>query len=248
MLHKTNLFLRNNASTILTCIGAAGVVVTTVMAVKATPKAQQLLEQAKKEKGEPLTKVEKVITVTPVYIPTVLVGASTIACVLSSNMLNKRKQAALTSAYALLDNSYKAYRGKVIELYGEEGDGRIKEEVAKDNYDDTKPTGDNLLFYDDFSGRYFESTLFKVQQAEYYLNRDLAMRGYVSANEYYDYLGLEPIEGGEELGWSIEMCMDMYWQNWIDFNHRKVTMDDGLECIMITFWQEPIVDFEDYLG
>ena len=52
MLDRSKLYLKNNASTILTCVGAVGVVATTVSAVKATPKAMRLLDNAKKEKGE----------------------------------------------------------------------------------------------------------------------------------------------------------------------------------------------------
>ena len=119
LLRNSRLVLKKNGATILTCVGGVGVIATTVMAVKATPKALLLLEEAKKEKGEELTKVEVVKTAAPAYIPTAVMGVSTIACIFSANMLNKRHQAALTSAYALLNQSYKEYRGKVVDLYGE---------------------------------------------------------------------------------------------------------------------------------
>lgn len=83
---------------------------TAVMAVKATPKALRLIEEAEKEKGKKLTKTETVKVAWTPYIPTVLVGASTIACIFGANVLNKRRQAALMSAYALLDSSYKEYK------------------------------------------------------------------------------------------------------------------------------------------
>ena len=169
------LWVKRNASTILSCVGVIGVIATAVMAVKATPKAVELLDEAKEEKGEELTKTEVVKVAAPVYIPAVIVGVSTVVCVLSANALNKRQQAAITSAYALLDSSYKNYRTKVVELYGEDAENVIREEIAKDEYENTDITVSegNQLFYDAFSGRYFESTLFKVQQAEYYINRDL---------------------------------------------------------------------------
>lgn len=53
-------FWHRNASTVLTCLGGVGVVVTSVMAVKATPKALEKLENAEQEKGEQLSKWEKV--------------------------------------------------------------------------------------------------------------------------------------------------------------------------------------------
>ena len=60
-------------------------------------------------------------------------------------------------------------------------------------------------------------------------------------------LGLEPLEQGFDFGWTIDANMDMYWQTWVDFKHEKTVMDDGLECIIISFMQEPVPDFDDYL-
>lgn len=63
------LFVKRNASTILTGLGSIGVLATTITAVKATPKALRLIEEAEKEKGEELTKWEKVKTAVSSYIP-----------------------------------------------------------------------------------------------------------------------------------------------------------------------------------
>lgn len=243
---RSPLWLKRNASTILTCMGAIGVVVTAIAAAKATPKAAKLLEEAKEEKQEELTKLEVVKTAGPAYIPAVVIGSATITCIFSSNVLNKRAQAAITSGYALLQNSYNEYKNKVEELYGE--DNKVVEEIAKDRYEkeDIVVKEDEQLFYDNFSGRYFTSTLFKVQQAEYYLNRDLAMRDYAYLNEFYEYLDIDEIDSGWKLGWSVGSCLAAYWQPWIDFSHSKVVMDDGLECIIISMFQEPFADFEDY--
>ena len=41
----------HHTSTVLTCLGGIGVVATSIMAIKATPKALELIEEAKKEKG-----------------------------------------------------------------------------------------------------------------------------------------------------------------------------------------------------
>lgn len=249
LLGKTSLFCKRNGSTILTCVGAVGVVVTSILAVKATPKAMERLEKAEEEKGGELTKMEVVKVAGPAYIPAVVTGASTIACIFGANTLNKRQQAALMSAYALLDNSYKDYKNKVKELHGEEADQEIVEEIAKDKYEEEKIVDDEdgkKLFFDTFSGRYFRSTIEKVQQAEYELNRDLSMRDYATVNEFYDYLDLPPIAGGDDLGWSTGMNFDYYWQSWIDFGHHKVLMEDGIECIIITMFAEPTLGWDDY--
>lgn len=248
LLLSTKTFWNRNGSTILTCIGGAGVIATTVMAVKATPKAVTLLEEAKKEKGEDLTKLEVVKVAGPVYIPSVITGVTTLACIFGANSLNKRQQAALMSAYALLDKSFKDYKNKVRDLYGNEAETKVIEEIAKDKYvaEEDSEDDDKELFFDEFSGRYFRSTMYDVQRAEYALNRDLVMRGYAYLNEFYEHLGLEPIDSGYNLGWSPGACLDYYWQEWLDFSHEKVTMDDGLECHIIRMWEEPIMDFENY--
>lgn len=245
---NSRLFIKRNASTILTCLGGAGVIGTVVLAIKATPKAMELLRDAKEEKGEDLTVTEVIVTSAPVYIPTVVVGASTIACIFSANALNKRQQAALTSAYALLNSTYKDYRNKAIELYGEEADVDIRNEVAKDHYeeDDIIDGGGTELFYDEFSKRYFKSTIYKVQHAEYQINRDLVMMECARLNDFYDYLGIPGIEGGDEIGWARDLNFQTYWQTWVDFTHPKLPMANGVECRKLVIFNEPIVGFEDY--
>ena len=241
-------FVKRNSSTILTCAGGAGVIATSIMAVKATPKALYLLEVAREEKGEDLTKFESVQVAGPVYIPAILTGAATIACIFGANALNKRQQAALMSAYALLDNSYKEYKKKVIDLYGEQVDEKIRGEISKVRYDRTGITvqDDRQLFYDEFSGRYFESTTANVIKAEYKLNKKITMWGRAYLNEFYEFLGIPTTDYGDYLGWSASSMYDMYWNQCLDFRHQKVVMDDGLECTIIMFVQEPTPDFADY--
>lgn len=249
LLNKSQLFLKRNSATILTCVGAAGAIATTVTAVKATPKALMLLDKAKEEKGEELTKLEKVKIAGPVYIPSAVLGVSTLACIFGANVLNKRGQASLMSAYALADGAYKDYRKKVDEIYGEEAGSQVRAGIAKDKYEDNPvPVEDGkLLYYDYYSERYFEATPYEVQRAEYEVNRALMLDDCVYLNEWYTNLGIEPIDHGYDFGWSTCANMDAYWQTWIDFHHEKVIMDDGLECIIISFAQEPFPDFEEWL-
>lgn len=246
LLNKSQMFLKRNSSTILTCVGAAGVIATTVTAVKATPKALALLEQAKEEKGEDLTKFETVKIAGPAYIPSIVLGVSTLACIFGANVLNQRAQASLMSAYALVDSGYKDYKKKVDELYGEEAGAQVRAAIAKDKYEEipVPPVEDNKrLYYDFYSDRYFEASPFEVQKAEYEINRMLMMDYGVYLNEWYSQLGLEPVDHGYDFGWNIDYNMETYWQTWVDFHHEKVVMDDGLECIIISFVQEPYPDF-----
>lgn len=249
LLRKSQRFLKRNSSTILTFAGAAGVIATTVTAVKATPKALALLDEAKAEKGEELTKFEIVKIAGPAYIPAAVIGTTTLACIFGANILNHRGQASLMSAYALVDRSYKDYKKKVDELYGQEASGQVRAAIAKDKYEEqpirTVEEG-NRLYFDYYSGKYFEASPAFVQRAEYELNRKLVMDDCAYLNEWYYLLDLEPLEHGLDFGWSTCANSDMYWQTWIDFHHEKVIMDDGLECIIISFMQEPYAGFEDY--
>ena len=248
LLRSSRMFVKRNASTILTCVGGVGVVTTSVMAVKATPKAMRLIEEAKKEKGEDLTTLETFKVAGPVYIPSVLMGVSTLACIFGANALNKRQQAALVSAYTMLDSSYKEYKNKVNELYGEDADENVKLALMKDKYCDIENTdeGDDVLFYDDYAGRYFTSTMEKVIRAQYAINRKISVWGGADLNEFYDELGIPTVDYGNHVGWSSGGLMEMAWSDWLDFEHTKVELDDGLECYIITMSVEPMFDYEYY--
>lgn len=249
LLRKSRFFLSRNASTILTCVGAAGVIGTSVLAVKATPKALALLDKAKEEKGEDLTKLEMVQVAGPAYIPALLTGVSTLACIFGANALNKRQQAALMSAYALIDSSYKEYKAKVEEMYGEEIGVQVRSEIAKDHIEEAEiPEEDDgkELFYDYFSGRYFRASIETVQRAEYNLNRSLFTRDYAYLNEFYEDLDLEPLETGWAYGWTKAINLERHWQEWVDFVHEKTVTDDGLEVYILKMHGEPTLYFENY--
>lgn len=233
-------FLKRNSSTILTCFGAVGVAATAIVAVRATPKAIRLLEETREEKGEDLTKMEVVKTAAPAYIPAAIIGISTIACIFGANALNRRQQASLASAYALLDSSYKEYRKKVAELYGDEADEKVREEIVKDRLADAEPNiaQEKLIFYDWFSLRPFESTIEDVVNAELYFNMYLARNGAACLNDLYGMLGLPDLDSGYQLGWTRGTDA-------VEFEHQRISLDDGgLEGYIIVMKNEPV---EDYL-
>ena len=248
LIRSSKRFLRKNGSTILTCAGGVGVIATTVMAVKATPKAMQLIKAAEEEKSEKLTWMETIKIAGPTYAPSALLGIATIASIFGANALNKRSQAALMSAYALVDQTFRDYKTHVEEEYGEEANAHIREKIAKDRYVEQKAElgGETKLFYDFYSGRYFNSTMEKVLAAEFALNRQIVLGECAYLNDFYQELGLPLTDIGDEVGWSRGHMCDMYCQEWVDFNHQDVIQDDGLECCIITFMQDPTVDFADY--
>lgn len=247
-LYLTKRYLKQNAPTILSGLGVVGVATTTIMGIKATPKAIDILEHVEEVKGEKLTKFESVRYVLPVYFPTILMGTATAACILGANTLNKQQQAVLTSAYGYLDATFKEYRGKVNELYGEDADKKVRDEIAKDRYE-TRPIpegAETRLFYDQIGQRYFEATLNDIQNAMYHANRLYNLRGIFSLNELYDCLNLPRLESGEVLGWSAVKDWEVLGSSWIDIRWESMIMSDGVECLVLDYSVEPSNGFQDY--
>ncbi len=245
-MSKFSMKLGQASPTILTCLGAAGVIGTAVSAVRATPKALRLIKAKKDDlKTDELTTAELIRTTGQCYIPSVLIGIGTITCIIGIGALEKHNRAALSSAYALLNESYKEYRKAAKQVYGEDADNKIHAEMAKDamvascdwGYQvynmDMDPESEYLLFYDLTSKRYFNTTMAAVLNAQYHVNRNLAIRGYCSLNEYLSFLGIDGVEYGDEMGWDIEFMADDTDAYWLDFDNQKTTLEDGLECILI---------------
>lgn len=245
-------FFKRNNSTILTCLSVAGLVTTIITAIKATSKALEKIDEAERETDKKMTRVEKFKMVAPSYIPTLLIGAGTVACIFGANITNKRHHAALLSAYTLVDSSFKEYKDKLKDLYGTETHNKIINSIAVEKVDrdwitsggymgtyctlsDEEACGDPVLFYEEFSNRYFESTIEQVISAEYHMNRNYALRGYSYLNELYEFLGIETTDYGSVMGWAPTDDGEY----WIEFNHRKVVMDDGLECFILEMPFEP---------
>lgn len=262
LIKQTGKALKKASPKILSCLGALGVVATAVLAVKATPKALERIEDAKEAKGPEnggkLTRLEMIIACWQCYIPAAATGIATVGCIIGANVLNRRQQASLASAYALVSRSYDDYKQKVKEMAGEDVHQKIMESIAAErvskdhtiiaqgymgnsslDFDDTAE--DEHLFYDAFSGRYFTSTVSKVLQAEYHLNRNFALSGGgIALNHFYNLLGIDDIPEGDTIGWFVND--EMYW---IDFDHSKVTLEDGLECYIIDMVYTPGTE-EDY--
>lgn len=243
-------FIFKNKSTLLAMCGTLGVIATAVSAVKATPKAIEIIGRLEYENKERLSKREIVVKTVPVYITSILIGISTIACIIGTDIINKNQQKCITSAYFLVENAYKDYKNKVREIYGEEAHQKILQEIAVEKSKDVNITAsswientsldfknadeEEKLFYDYFSKRYFKSTLSKVLQAEYHLNRNFILGGSICVNEFYNFLGLEELPCGENMGWGFSYGID-----WIDFNHKYSKLEDGMECYIIDMPFEP---------
>ena len=252
MNNRIKMNLNKAAPTVLSVIASASVIGITVLTALKTKEAVLKVNEIEKKRGEKLTKKEVVKTVAPVYIPVVALDVATITCILGANSLNRQQQASLISAYALTERAYSRYKEKVVETYGEDAHKKIMDELAVTEAKKTYISGQNFtticsldfddeneekhLFYDKFSMRYFTTTFSQVLQAEYHLNRNFVVGwGENYVNEFYEFLGLEPIKELGSYGWFV---MDEFY--WVDFNHVKTVMDDGLEVWIIEMSTDPM--------
>lgn len=242
VLKEITQFTKRNANTILTIASGIGLVGSMVLVAKETPLAIDRLRQAEMDKDDELTTLETTIVAASAYIPAIVVGASTLVCIVSCGVLNAKRQNQLVALCTLANNSYREYREKLIELKGEELDREIIAEVtrSRSNYqlanDDESDA--KVIWYDPISKQYFSRFEREIIDAEYQLNRIFALRGYASVNDLYEALGLRLTTKGAILGWTIED--GVYW---IDFEHTKQEMQDGSTCYSINTIFEPSESF-----
>lgn len=239
-MDKIQSLLKRHSTLIMTTVASAGVVVTTVLAIKATPKAVKLLNKAEICKGEKLTTFEKIKYGWKPYIYCGVSCLSTIACIASIEYLNHKKQISLVSAYTVMQNAFEQYRGNIKTLYGEDVDSLARQEIVKARYntvgDKKAPENEEVLFFDYQGMRFFTSTFDNVMQAEHALLESLHYKGYACLNEYYDYLGIPPLDYGYQLGWEdYESCDPMNVKE-LEFNYEQtsVGIDGDLPCWIIT--------------
>jgi hypothetical protein len=244
-MYNIQRLLKKHSTLILTIIASGGVITTTVLAVKATPKALRLLEEAKEEKGEELTNLEKIKYGWYPYIGCIISGLSTITCIICINYISKKNQASLISAYSLLENSYNEYRNHIKNLYSDDADFLARQEIVRAKYDPHYEVGDKQLFFDYQSMRFFESTMDNVVMAEHQALEVLQARGYLRLNEYYDMLGIPRTDYGYTIGWAdIESC-DPYDVKELTFNYEKIYVGDNkdIECWVISYNVPPTFDY-----
>lgn len=241
--------IKKHSPEILTGIGIAGMITTTVMAVRATPKALILIEERKEEIGaEKLEAMDMVKTAWACYIPAAITGTLSVACLIGASSVNARRNAALATAYTLSESALKDYQGKVIEMFGEKKNEAVKDAVAKDKIEKNPVVTreviitekGNTLCYDAISGRYFKSDIEKIKKAECELNRQMLDDMYVSLNDFYYEIGLDSVKLGDELGWNVD-------SGYIDLSFSSQLASDGIPCLVIDYSVAPRYDYRNLL-
>ena len=248
-MNKIKSFCNENGMNILTGLGVVGVATTAVLAAKATPKALELLQEKDEYKqevyGEPLTRFEKVLAMAPAYIPAVLTGLATVSCIVGMNRVSYTKQASLISAYTYLNSSYEEYRRKVKEVFGEEGEAKVRAELGREIelYEKYGSLHEPRLFYDEISNRYFEMSMYEMKEAEYNMNRMFNFLGALKLNEVYEFFNLDPTEYGESVGWAALRDWEVIGYSWIEATFDEITTHDGLQAFAIRFNMQPTKDY-----
>lgn len=236
--------MKKHSPEILTGIGIAGMITTTIMAVRATPKALVLIEDKKDELGtDELTKMETVKAAWPCYIPSAIVGTASVLCLVGASSTNLRRNAALATAYTLSETTLKEYQEKVVETIGEKKEQGIREQVAKEKMIKNPvreviltERGGNTICYDAISGRYFKSDRDTITRIVNDLNRQMRDEMYVSLNDFYYELGLDSTQIGDDLGWHID-------KGYIEIDFSSHLDANGTPCLVMDYRVAPVYDY-----
>ena len=261
LFKMVKLKAKKHSPEILTGLGIAGMITTTVLAVKATPKALQLIEEAEKEKAHVyneqhpdkdiqaaslrLSTPEIVKATWKQYIPAVALGGASVACLIGANSVHTRRHAALYSAYKLTETAYTEYKDKVEEVVSDKKVTEIKKKLAEDKvkkvHEETKDTpsvvvaGDgDIWFIDAMSNQRFLSTKNKLDAAANKLNKDMRTDMYISLSQFYDEVGggLKHTGNSDTIGWRIDA-------DYIDVVTSETIEMDGRIYVVMDFRVRP---------
>lgn len=264
-LHRVGFKFKKHSPEILVGAGIVGVVGSAVMACKATTKLDEVLAEPKEKiekihelmenpdmvpEGKEYTEedgkkdltimyTQTAVKVAKLYAPAVILGTVSIAAILSGHHILRKRNLALTAAYATIDKGFKEYRGRVIERFGEELDKELKYNIkAKEieetvvnedgsettvkktvNVADPNVTSDYARFFDNGCTGWTkdpEYNLMFLKDQQRYANDLLKSRGHLFLNEVYDMLGLPRSTAGAIVGWVYDEKHPV-GDNFVDF-------------------------------
>jgi hypothetical protein len=161
------------------------------------------------------------------YGPAVIIGGLSITAILAGHNITRKRNIALAAAYTAVDKSFKEYRGRVVERFGEALDKELKygikskevdevvtnedgtESVVKKTVnvvDATNPmnVSEYARFFDDGCAGWTkdpEYNLMFLRDQQRYANDLLKSKGHLFLNEVYDLLGIPRTKAGQIVGW-----------------------------------------------
>lgn len=261
-LNRTGLKIKKHSPEILLATGTVGVVASTVMACKATLKVEEIVDEAKdkldtihqvsadpemaekysEEDGKKdlaIVYTQTAVKFIKLYGPSVAIGVTSLACMIGSNRILNKRNAALAAAYAAVDKSFKEYRGRVIERFGKQMDRELRYNIKAQEIEETtvdangketitKKTVDVMdpnsysqyaIVFDDSNEGWDpdpeRSKYFLIQQQNW-ANERLKSRGHLFLNEVYDMLGAKRTKAGAQVGWVYDE-KNCEGDNFVDF-------------------------------
>ena len=238
---------------ILTGIGVAGMITTVVLAVKATPKALELIEDRKEElDADKLTIVDTVKAAWKPYVPAAVTGVLSTVCIIGGNAVGTRRTAALAAAYKISETALHEYKDAIVETVGEEKAKEVKEKVIQNKLDKNPVVEKQIivtnkgtfLCYDSLSGRYFQSDIETIRKAQNDINDYLFSEDYASLNMFYDFLGLEHTRLGAELGWKIDSgTLQIEFDSTLA-SDKSQGIAPGTPCLVLDYNVAPKYEFD----
>lgn len=237
---------------ILTGIGIAGMITTTVLAVKATPKALQKIEEKKEDlEVDELTPVETVKAAWKPYIPAAVLCVTSTACLIGASRVSLKRNAALATAYQLSTTALNEYKDKVVETFGEKKEKTVREKIAQDKIDKhpiskseviVAGTGD-VMFMEPVTMRPFKSDIETVRKVVNDINYRLTSgyEEYITLSEFFDEIGLPRTGISDELGWNIGR------DGQLEIDMIAAKDDNGRPCLMLEYTVFPRRDYKGYM-
>ena len=220
LFDKVLNFTKEHNPELLVGLGVVGMMSSTVLAVKATPKALDIMEDKKADMGVTyLTRKEIAQATWKLYAPSIGVGLASAACIILGTSKSIKRNTALATVYALSESTLREYQSKAKEMLGEEKAAELDREVAKSRVRKREVTtivesegseyihhtgnGDTLV-YDSLSGRYFRSSMNSIESAVNSINKSLLNDYIMTLNEFYNELGVPTIGAGSLIGWKSD--------------------------------------------
>ena len=232
---------KKHSPEILTGIGIAGMIFTTISAVRATPKALQLVDEREIKDGKRLTNSEIVKTTWKCYIPTAVTGICSIGCLIGASSVNVRRNAALATAYTISETALKEYKEIAVEVVGEKKEQAIRDAVAKDKLEKAHIHERDFIItgkgetpcFDPLTNSPFKSDIETIRKAENNLNKRLREEMQITLNEYLAELGIDTCDEsiGEYMGWDID-------KGYIDIDYSSQLLE-GIPYLVVGHHNPP---------
>lgn len=237
--------IQANSPSILSGLAVTGVVMSSVFAVRGTPRALQDIAHAASEQTAPLTRWDKVRLTWRYYVPALCMGAATIACIVGANSISARRNAALVSVYSLTEKALSEYKAKVVETLGEQKETAIRDSIAQDRVDATPLSsreviitgGGDVLCFDPLSSRYFTSNIEAIRKAQNDINEQVINFSYATLNDFYQKIGINDTSLGEDLGWNTDKLLEVKFS--------PTMSEDDKPCISLDITM-PTDDFQSF--